>query len=238
MISVDRVTKRFGRTVAIEDASFDVDRGEVVGFVGPNGAGKTTTLRIMAGFLAPDAGTVQINGYDVQRERPQACAQLGYLPESVPLHADMRVAAYLRFRARIKGVPRARIGERVDAAMARVAVTDRADDVIGTLSKGYRQRVGIADALVAAPPVLLLDEPAAGLDPVQAREFRDMLRELAADHAIVLSSHQLHEVQAVAHRMVVVAGGRVVADGTPADIAGDGALEDAFVALVGESGRS
>ena len=231
MIRVEGLCKRFGRTVAIDGVNLAVGRGEVVGFVGPNGAGKTTTLRIVTGFVAADAGRVWVDDIDVARERSRACARIGYLPETAPVHPEMRVDSFLRFRARIKGVARSEVNDRVDAAMARAHVDDRRRSVIGTLSKGYRQRVGLADALVASPPVLILDEPTAGLDPVQVREVRELLTELAGDHTVLLSSHQLREVEAVAARVVVLVGGKVVAEGAPADIAGDSSLEDVFLEL-------
>jgi len=231
VISVDGLCKRFGSTVAIDDVSFRVERGEVLGFVGPNGAGKTTTLRIIAGYLAADRGRVSVAEIDVERERAHACAQIGYLPESAPLYDDMRVEDFVRFRARIKGVAAADLRERVDSALRKMAVADRRRQVIGTLSKGYRQRVAMADALVATPPVLILDEPTAGLDPVQVRELRALLADLAGEHTILLSSHRLDEVEALAARVVVLVGGRVVAAGTPREIAGDRSLEDVFVEL-------
>ena len=231
MISVDGLCKRFGGTVAIDGVSFEVDRGEVVGFVGPNGAGKTTTLRILAGFLAADSGRASVAGFDVERERAHACARLGYLPESVPLYDDMRVEAFLRFRARIKGVARGELSERVELVMRRLSVSERRRQVIGTLSKGWRQRVAIADALIAAPPVLILDEPTTGLDPVQVRDLRELLAELAGEHTVLLSSHRLDEIEALAQRVVVLVGGRVVAVGAPSELAGDRRLEDVFVEL-------
>ncbi len=231
MIHVEGLCKRFGRTVAIEDVSFRVERGEVVGFVGPNGAGKTTTLRIVTGFLAADRGRAWVDDFDVERERARACAHIGYLPESTPLYRDMRVDDFLTFRAQIKGVAAVDRASAIEWAMERVRVTDHRRRVIGTLSKGYRQRVGVADALVARPPVLILDEPTAGLDPVQVRELRELLGELAGEHTILLSSHQLREVEAVADRVVVLVGGKVVADGTPEELAGDGSLEDMFLEL-------
>jgi len=227
VISVDGLCKRFGRTVAIEEVSFEIGRGEVVGFVGPNGAGKATTLRILTGFLAADRGSARVDGFDVARERARACARIGYLGEATPLYGDMRVEAFLCFRARLKGVARGEVG----AAMERAGVGDRGRQIISTLSKGYRQRVGLADALLGAPPVLILDEPAAGLDPVQVRELRELLSGLGADHTVLLSSHRLDEVQAIAGRVIVLVSGRVVADGAPAELAGDRSLEDVFLEL-------
>jgi ABC-2 type transport system ATP-binding protein len=244
VIRVERVSKRYGRTVALDGVSFAVGRGEVVGFVGPNGAGKSTTLRIITGFLDADEGRVMVDGREVAVERREARARLGYLPETAPLYPDMRVVEYLRFRARLKGVARGEVGGRVEAAMRQCAVEAVGRRLIGELSKGYRQRVGLADALVAAPPVLILDEPTAGLDPVQVRELRGLLRGLAGDFTVLLSSHALAEVEAVADRLVVIAGGRITGDGTLAELraaAGldeDSALEDVFVALTSGAGEA
>jgi ABC-2 type transport system ATP-binding protein len=237
VIRVERVGKRFGATAALRNVSFSVARGELVGFVGPNGAGKTTMLRIIAGFLDADTGRVQVDGLDVARERGAACARIGYLPENAPLYQDMRVDEYLRFRARVKGVRRAQRESSVDAVISQVGIGEHRRRLIGRLSKGYRQRVGIADALVARPPILVLDEPTAGLDPIQVKSFRDLLGELLVDHTILLSSHLLAEVGAVASRVVVLAAGRVVADGTIDDLRAevgkpaDASLEEVFVAL-------
>jgi ABC-2 type transport system ATP-binding protein len=224
---------------AVRGVSFEVEAGEVVGLVGPNGAGKTTTLRILTGYLDPDGGSAEVAGHDVVRERDAARAALGYMPEAVPLYPEMRVRDYVAFRARLKGVPRREVAQRVDAALERARVRDHARVMIGRLSRGYRQRVGIADALVADPPALVLDEPTAGLDPVQVRELRTLIKELARDRAVLFSSHVLAEVESMAARLVVMAGGRVVASGRPDEVraqAGVGesaSLEDAFIALVG-----
>ncbi len=241
MIRVERVGKYFGASRVLRDVSFSVGRGEVIGFVGPNGAGKTTMLRIITGFLDCDTGRVRVDGLDVAAERSAACARIGYLPESVPLYDDMRVEEYLRFRARAKAVRRSEVARCVGGAIAQAGIDDHRRRLIGRLSKGYRQRVGIADALVARPPILVLDEPTAGLDPVQVRGFRALLGELSQDHTILLSSHVLAEVGAVASRLVVLARGRVVASGSEGELrqrAGlpEGAtLEDVFVALADSS---
>jgi len=237
VIRVDRVEKRFGTAAALRNVSFSVARGEVVGFVGPNGAGKTTMLRIITGFLDADSGRVQVDGLDVDRERAAACSRIGNLPETVPLYGDMRVEEYLRFRARVKGVGRAELAARVEAALAQAGIADHRRRLISRLSKGYRQRVGIADTLIARPSILVLDEPTVGLDPMQVRSFRALLGELAVDHTILLSSHVLAEVGAVASRVVVLVAGRVVADGAlddlraRAELGADASLEDVFVAL-------
>ena len=238
MIRARNLERSFGRVRAVRGVSLSVDAGEVVGLVGPNGAGKTTTLRMLTGYLDPDAGRVEIAGRDATRDRDAARAALGYMPEAVPLYPEMRVRDYLAFRARIKGVPRRRVAALVDAALERARAADHARAVIGTLSRGYRQRVGLADALVADPPALILDEPTAGLDPMQVRELRQLVAELGRERAVLFSSHVLAEVESMASRLVVIAAGKVVAAGTADQLraragAGDDAtLEDAFVALV------
>lgn len=237
MIRLKAVTKRFGRTVALRDVSFTIAEGEVVGFVGPNGAGKTTALRIISGYLDADSGSVEVAGCDVETQRLAARRRLGYMPESVPLHREMRVDEYLRFRARIKGVPRREVSARVDAVCDQAELDEERRRIIGQLSKGYRQRVGIADALVAAPPILLLDEPTAGLDPVQVRSFRALVKSLAADHTLLISSHALAELEAITTRIVALMDGEKVADAEPAELraqleldAGT-SLDDVFVEL-------
>ena len=234
MIVVDDLSKTFGRQRALAQASFEVAAGTIVGLVGPNGAGKTTALRIIVGFLDADRGRVTIDGVDVARERRRAQARLGYLPESAPLPPDARVGEYLRFRARLKGVARREVGDAVARAMAQAAIADVAGRVIATLSKGYRQRVGLADALVADPPVLVLDEPQSGLDPVQVRELRAVLAGLSGTRTVLIASHNVGELEALAARIVLVAGGSVIADDTPAALRGQAAsLEDAVVARLG-----
>ncbi|RMH40097.1 MAG: ABC transporter ATP-binding protein [Deltaproteobacteria bacterium] len=229
MIRVEGLTKRFGRAVALAGVDFDARAGEVVGLVGPNGAGKTTTLRILAGFLSPDGGSAWIGDIDVARDRERAVRKLAYLPESAPLYDDMRVDQFLRFRAQIKGIERARRARCIDEALDAAGVADRRTARIATLSKGYRQRVALADALLGAPPVLLLDEPTTGLDPLQVRQFRRLVADLAGRHTVLLSSHRLDDVQALASRVVVMSRGRVVADAPPDALAAGGSLEDAVV---------
>lgn len=218
MIRVDGVEKRFGAAHVLRGVSFSIGENEIVGFVGPNGAGKTTTLRVMTGFYAPDAGRVSISGLDVALSPIEARTLLGYLPENTPLYPEMRVVEYLLFRARLKGVARAQRADRVDEVCERLEITDRRRQRIAELSKGYRQRVGLADALVAKPPVLLLDEPTSGLDPVQTKELRELLSRLGQSHTVLLSTHALAEVEAMCGRVIVLVGGRVVADGTPAQL--------------------
>jgi len=218
MIEAQHLTKDYGSVVAVRDVSFTVGAGEVVGFLGPNGAGKTTTLRILAGFLGATSGKVSIAGFDVARQSLEARAQLGYMPEAAPLYPELRVREYLAFRAALKRVGRRERKAAVARSLEQAAVTDVAETPIGQLSKGYRQRVALADALVANPPLLILDEPTAGLDPNQIIEVRRLIRELGKSHTILLSTHILPEVEAVCARALVIAGGRLVAEGTLAEL--------------------
>jgi ABC-2 type transport system ATP-binding protein len=218
MISVSKLTKRYGDLVAVNDLSFEVGKGEVVGFLGPNGAGKSTTLRILAGFLGQTSGKVEVCGHDVALDSIEARRSIGYMPEAVPLYPEMRVIEYLAFRAELKNVERGKRKAAVDAAMEKAGVADRATSLIGKLSKGYRQRVGLADALVASPPLLILDEPTAGLDPNQIRDVRKLLRELGKEHTVVLSTHILSEVESSCTRAIVIAKGKLVAQGTVQEV--------------------
>lgn len=223
MISVQKLVKRYGSgsasRVAVDELSFDVDKGEVVGFLGPNGAGKSTTLRILSGFLGMTSGKVTVAGHDIREQSFEARQKIGYMPEAVPLYPEMRVAEYLAFRAELKRVARRDRAAFVDDAMTKANVDDVANVLIGNLSKGYRQRVGLADALVARPPLLVLDEPTAGLDPNQIREVRDVIRDLGKEHTVLLSTHILSEVEASCSRVVVIAKGKLVAEGTMDDLA-------------------
>ncbi len=214
MIVVENLVKRYGDREAVRGLSFSVKKGEIVGFLGPNGAGKTTTLRILAGFLGPTSGRVQVCGHDVEAEPQAARATVGYMPETVPLYPEMRVIEYLGFRAELKGVARGKRRARVDHVLEKARVTEVANVLIAHLSKGYRQRVGLADALVADPPLLVLDEPTAGLDPNQIREVRDVIAELRGSHTVLLSTHILSEVEAICERAIVIAKGRLVAAGS------------------------
>ncbi len=214
MIRVSHLTRRYGAHVAVDDVSFEVGKGEVVGFLGPNGAGKSTTLRVIAGFLGPTSGTVKVAGHDVVDDSFEARRAVGYMPESVPLYPEMRVVEYLRFRADLKRAPRAKRAAWVDDAMARAHVLDVAHKRIAHLSRGYRQRVGIADAIVARPPVVVLDEPTAGLDPNQIRETRALIRDLGREHTVVVSTHILSEVEACATRVLLVHRGKLLAQGS------------------------
>ncbi|HEY6081703.1 MAG TPA: ABC transporter ATP-binding protein [Polyangiaceae bacterium] len=214
IIEVEGLTKDYGTVVAVRDVSFSVGRGEVVGFLGPNGAGKSTTLRILAGFLGATSGRVRINGHDIGVDSLAARASLGYMPEAAPLYPELRVREYLEFRARLKRVARGKRGSAVTRAVERARLSDMTETTIGHLSKGYRQRVALADALLADPPLLILDEPTAGLDPNQVREVRALIRELAEEHTVLLSTHILSEVAATCERALVIHRGRLVAQGT------------------------
>jgi ABC-2 type transport system ATP-binding protein len=218
VIEVEGLTKDYGTVVAVRDVTFSVGRGEVVGFLGPNGAGKSTTLRILAGFLGASSGRVRIDGKDIAEDSLGARASLGYMPEASPLYPELRVREYLEFRARLKRVPRAKRHRAVERAMDRARLTDMSETTIGHLSKGYRQRVGLADALVADPPLLILDEPTAGLDPNQVREVRALIKELAREHTVLLSTHILSEVEATCQRALVIDRGRLVGQGTLAEL--------------------
>jgi ABC-2 type transport system ATP-binding protein len=215
VIEVQHVTKQYGRVTAVDDVSFRVEKGEILGFLGPNGAGKTTTMRILTGFMPPTEGRATVAGFDVFDHPIEAKRRTGYLPETPPLYPDMTVREYLDFVARIKGVPSIERRERVNTTMERTRVSDMAARHCGKLSKGYRQRVGLAQALIHNPEVLILDEPTAGLDPKQIIETRDLIRGLAGDHTIVLSTHILPEVAQTCQRVVIINKGRVVAVDTP-----------------------
>ena len=215
MIDVQHITKRYGGFTAVDDVSFRVERGEILGFLGPNGAGKTTTMRILTGYMPPTEGKATVAGFDVFTHPVEAKRRTGYLPETPPLYPDMTVREYLDFVARIKGVPPKEHKDRVASVMRRAHVADMADRHCAKLSKGYRQRVGLAQALIHNPEVLILDEPTAGLDPKQIIETRDLIRGLAGDHTIVLSTHILPEVAQTCQRVVIINKGHVVAVDTP-----------------------
>ncbi len=215
MIEVQHITKRYGTVTAVDDVSFRVERGEILGFLGPNGAGKTTTMRILTGYMPPTDGRAMVAGYDVFTQPLEAKRRTGYLPETPPLYPDMTVREYLDFVARIKGIPPNERKDRVATSMQRTFVADMAERHCAKLSKGYRQRVGIAQALIHNPDVLILDEPTAGLDPKQIIETRSLIRSLAGDHTIVLSTHILPEVAQTCQRVVIINKGRVVAVDTP-----------------------
>ena len=215
MIEVQHLTKRYGRVTAVHDVSFRVERGEILGFLGPNGAGKTTTMRILTGYMPATEGKAIVAGFDVFDQPLEAKRRTGYLPETPPLYPDMSVSEYLDFVAKIKGVPSADRRPRVQYVMGRTRIADMANRLCGKLSKGYKQRVGLASALVHNPEVLILDEPTAGLDPKQIIETRELIKELAGDHTIILSTHILPEVAQTCQRVVIINKGHVVAIDTP-----------------------
>ncbi len=214
MISVSNLTRSFPGVRAVSDISFSVAQGEVVGFLGPNGAGKTTTLRMLSGFLPPTSGEVRVAGYPVCSEPMEVRSRIGYLPENCPLYPDMRVDEYLRFRAALKKVPGRRVRSRVQSVKEQCGLSDMGRRIIGRLSKGYRQRVGMADALVHEPALLILDEPTIGLDPSQVREVRRLIRDLAQRHTILLSTHILPEVEMTCRRVLIIHRGKMVASDT------------------------
>ena len=220
MIKVEHLTKRYAGHTAIKDLSFEVGRGEIMGFLGPNGAGKTTTMRILASFLPPTSGRASIAGFDVFEQSLQARAHLGYMPENVPLYNDMRVTEYLDYRAALKGVPHRRTSERVGDVKELCGLREVEKKMIGTLSKGYRQRVGLADALLHEPDLLILDEPTIGLDPNQIRQVRELIKNLGKQHTILLSTHILPEVEMTCSRVIIIHRGQIQACDTPENLLG------------------
>lgn len=218
MIEVEHLSKVYGSTIAIEDVHFSVDAGEIIGFLGPNGAGKTTTMRILAGYLPATTGTAKIAGYDVHREAMAVRRSMGYLPENPPLYPDMTVKEFLHFVAKIKGIAAGERHNKVKSAIDRCQLTEKTNTIIHKLSKGYRQRVGIAQAIVHEPPVIILDEPTVGLDPRQIIEVRNLIKSLAGEHTILLSTHILPEASTICDRVTIINRGKVVATNTPADL--------------------
>jgi ABC-2 type transport system ATP-binding protein len=211
MIKVEGLTKRYARTVAVDNISFEVEKGQIVGFLGPNGAGKTTTMRVLTCFLPPTEGTANVAGFDVQEHPIEVKRRIGYLPESPPLYPEMDVTGYLEFTGKLKGIPSADIKKRVDEVLGKCAIGDVRDKLIGKLSKGYRQRVGLAQAIIHNPDVLILDEPTSGLDPKQIIEIRELLKSLAGNHTIILSTHILSEVEHSCQRVIIISQGKLVA---------------------------
>ncbi|HYQ82102.1 MAG TPA: ABC transporter ATP-binding protein [Anaeromyxobacteraceae bacterium] len=210
MIEVSRLTKRYRDLVAVDDLSFTVGKGEVVGFLGPNGAGKSTTMRILTGFLPATSGTAKVAGFDVFEEPLEVKRRIGYLPEQPPVYDALTPRSYLRFCASLKGLPRQRVRDEIDRVAERTGVTGVMDRVIGNLSKGFRQRVGLAQALLGDPEVLVLDEPTVGLDPLQIREVRELVKSLAGRHTVILSTHILPEVAMTCQKVLVIHQGRLV----------------------------
>ncbi len=218
LVQAKGLSKHFGNFTAVDDVSFTVSRGEVAGFLGPNGAGKSTTMKMLTGFLPPDAGQADINGFDVSVDPVKAKQQLGYLPEGAPAYGDMTVASYLNFVGRMRGLSRRVLRERLGEMVERVGLQDVWNRRIENLSKGFARRVGIAQALVHDPDVLILDEPTDGLDPNQKHEMRTLIRQIAAQKAIIISTHILEEVEAICTRAIIIARGRIVADKTPEEL--------------------
>jgi len=218
MIEVANLTKRYRGQTAVSNISFTVKRGEIVGLLGPNGAGKSTTMRILACYLGATSGTVRIGGLDVFRDTEDVRRRIGYMPENNPLYDDMRVGEYLRFRGRLKGLGRKRSCERADKVIEQCSLTDVSRRIIGQLSKGYRQRVGLADALVHEPEVIILDEPTLGLDRQETRAVRQLIKGLGQTHTVLISTHILPEVEMICDRMVIMFQGKILADDTPENL--------------------
>lgn len=218
MVETEHLYKEFGRTMAVKDVSFTVERSEIVGFLGPNGAGKTTTMKMLTGYLPPTAGTAGIAGYDILDKPLEARRHLGYMPENVPLYDDMRVYEYLRYRAKLKGIRGNAIREQVGQVAERCGLDSRIKSMISTLSKGYRQRVGLADALLGEPELLILDEPTNGLDPNQIRQIRELIRTLAGERTIILSTHILSEVEMICNKVIIIDNGEIKAADTPENL--------------------
>ena len=243
MIEVKNLIKQYGTHLALNDLSFSVEDNEIFGFLGPNGAGKSTTMNIITGYLAPTSGTVSIDGHDIIEDPIGAKKLIGYLPELPPLYMEMTPREYLKFVAEAKGVAKADLKTEVDRVMERTAITDVKNQLIKTLSKGYRQRVGMAEAIIGNPKVIIMDEPTVGLDPLQVIEFREMISELGKDHTVIISSHVLAEISEICHKIMIIVKGRLVAIDTPENLAkmigGDSenmSLEDIFLKFVEKEG--
>jgi ABC-2 type transport system ATP-binding protein len=218
MIKVENLSKRYAGVTAVNNISFEVEKGEIVGFLGPNGAGKSTTMRILSSFMPASSGTASVAGYDVFSESLKARSRLGYMPESVPLYTDMRVSEYLSYRGNLKGVHGRRLKERLGEVLELCSLNDVKKKLIGALSKGYRQRVGLADALIHEPDLLILDEPTIGLDPTQIRHVRELITDLAKHHTILLSTHILSEVEKTCSRVIIINRGTIEASDTPQNL--------------------
>lgn len=228
LITVNGLTKTFGDVTAVNNVSFSVERGEVTGFLGPNGAGKSTTMKMLCGYLTPDSGTASISGHDILSHPVKAKRQLGYLPEGAPAYSDMSVAAYLQFTGKMRGMGGRKLRDRLGEVAHRINLTEVWNHQIDALSKGYKRRVGIAQALLHDPEVLVLDEPTDGLDPNQKYEMRELIREIAPDKAIIISTHILEEVEAVCSRAIIIASGEMIADATPDALIAEHAPDDAY----------
>jgi ABC-2 type transport system ATP-binding protein len=241
MIEIQHLTKRYGELIAVNDISFSVSAGQVLGFLGPNGAGKSTTMKMITGFLSPSAGSVRVCGHDLESAPLQAKACMGYLPEGAPSYAEMNVRSFLEFIADIRGLTGERRKRRLDDVIARLGLGGVLAQVIETLSKGFKRRVGLAQALLHDPQVLILDEPTDGLDPNQKHEVRALINDMARDKIIVISTHILEEVDAVCNRAIIIANGRILADDTPQNLAGrapSGRLDDVFRAITTGAAQS
>jgi len=237
MISVKNLTKRYARTVAVDEISFDVAKGQIVGFLGPNGAGKTTTMRMLTCFLPPSSGTATVAGFDVLEQPLEVKKRIGYLPETPPIYPEMETTEYLEFVGKLKGLSGSDLQKRVDYVCERCAVADVKSKLLGKLSKGYRQRVGLAQAIIHNPDVLILDEPTAGLDPKQINETRDLIKSLAGDHTIILSTHILPEVEQTCEQVIIINKGRLVATDSVRNLqARARGAESVLVEIAGRSG--
>jgi ABC-2 type transport system ATP-binding protein len=232
MVEVRGLTKYYGDLRAIQDVSFTAERGEILGLLGPNGAGKTTTMRIITGYMPATEGTAAVEGFDVTNEAREARRRIGYLPENPPLYHEMTVSSYLKFVGRIKGVRRSELPSALERVLEKCFLTDVAARIVGRLSKGYRQRVGLAGALIHDPPVLILDEPTIGLDPKQIIEIRGLIKELAADRTVILSTHILPEVSQICSKVVIINEGRVVVEKNLKELAQGASLEEVFLRYI------
>ena len=239
MITAKELTKRYARTTAVDHISFEVAKGQIVGFLGPNGAGKTTTMRILTCFLPPSAGTATVAGFDVLEQPLEVKRRIGYLPETPPIYPEMETAEYLRFVGKLKGLRGADLQKRVDYVCGRCAIADVKTKLLGKLSKGYRQRVGLAQAIIHNPDVLILDEPTAGLDPKQINETRDLIKDLAGDHTIILSTHILPEVEQTCEQVIIINQGKLVATDSVRNLqARARGAESVVVEIAGRNGNA
>jgi ABC-2 type transport system ATP-binding protein len=232
MIEVRELTKRYGDRVVVRSISFTAERGQILGFLGPNGAGKTTTMRMLTGFLPPSSGSARVAGFDVFTDSSEVRRRIGYLPENPPLYADMTVRSYLEFVARLKGLGRGQARPACDRVMERTGLTDVAGRLLSHLSKGFRQRVGLAQALVHDPEVLVLDEPTVGLDPRQIIEIRTLIKQLAGERTVILSTHILPEVSQTCDKVVIISDGRIAVENTLAELTRTASLEEVFLRYI------
>ncbi len=231
MIKAEKLSKYYGSFVAIKDVSFSIPRGQIVAFLGPNGAGKSTTMKILTGYLSPNEGKASIAGIDVQKNRLEASKNIGYLPENGPLYSEMTPMELLSFFGEVRSIPKSEIPDRINEVVIQCAIEEVIDKPISKLSRGYRQRVGLAQALLHNPEILIMDEPTSGLDPNQIRDFRGNIRKLGESKTILISTHILQEVRAVADRAIVIDEGQIVFDGNSEDLEKDGSIEESFYQL-------